>query len=86
MEVIKIVTVGVCFPLKGYVHIGITMVAILQQTYKPFNYIHYIEGDKQQFTLLGSMYSLMVDYIFVDPRRVASPECTKQVYTPPLWN
>lgn len=85
-KIAEVMAVGVGFPFEGYVHVGVMAVAVLQQAYQPFYDVDYIKGHKQQFPLLGGMYPLVVDDVFVNPRGVPRPICAKQVDAYSLGN
>lgn len=66
-KIAQVMTVGVGFPLKGYVHVSIMPVAILCKAYQPLCDIQDIEWHEQQFALLRGVDALMVDDASVNP-------------------
>lgn len=75
----QVVPMLVSLALKRYVAVCLLSVAELQKPEKPFQHVKEIKRDVKQFLLLGIVDALMVYYIAVDPRRVASPIGPEQV-------
>lgn len=84
LQVMKIVAMLVRLALKGYVHVSLLHVAVLDQAHEPLQDIEHIKGQHQQFQLLGRMNLLVVDDMAVYPRTVPRPQGAEEVDTIPL--
>lgn len=58
---------GVGLALKGDIHVGPVVIAILYQSEQPFYDIQHIERNEEQLSLLGCVDALMINYVLVYP-------------------
>lgn len=83
-KVSKVVAIEVGLALEADIHISLMMIAILDQPDKPLQDIYDVKRHEKHLTLLGSVYTLVVHYIFIYPRRVFHPECTEEIQADPF--
>lgn len=85
-EVGEVAAVGVGFALEGDVDVGGVQAAVLEEAEEPLDDVEEIEGDEEEFALLGGVDALVVDDVAVDPRGVAGPHRAEEVEADAAWH
>lgn len=84
LQIVKIIAVGVCLTLERDIIVCLFPVSILNKPARPLDEIEDIKRHKQQFALLGSVNTFVVDDIPVNPARIPRPKRPEQIQAYPF--